>query len=175
MSKKSKVLLIVIMAIAVLALLTVLFIRHEDPKEPYSDNVVEEKTQEVDEEETEVKVEDVLPSLIKEGYKKTDEGYRISEFAEDVSSERTVNADGNKLEVTLKYDYGDGNAGMKKYFKQQDEAVYVMVSGFLANLGSKAGANDATMHYTIYVGGDKVRDGEMDLPQALEYQELLDD
>ncbi len=170
MSKKLKIILICLGCLLICALCVYLGASHDD-------RTPEEKATEIvqDEDRDVQTIESVLSTLVSEGYEKTEEGYRLSEFADDVKSERTVNAIGDQLDVVLKYDYGDKNAEMKKFFRKQDEAVCVMVSGFLARLSSRANAEYATMHYTIYVGGDMVREGDMDLQEAMGYQELAGD
>lgn len=170
MSKKLKITLISLGILLICGMCVYLGTTHGDRSE-------EEKTEEVvQDEDREVQtIESVLSTLASEGYEKTEEGYRLSEFADDVRSERVVNAIGDQLDVVLKYDYGEKNAEMKKFFRKQGEAVYVMVSGFLARLASRANAEYATMHYTIYVGGDMVREGDMDLQEAMGYQDLAGD
>jgi len=120
-------------------------------------------------------IQDALSSLEEEGYVKTEDGYVLEQSADGVGSVCTISADGNDLELCLKFDYGDGNANMKSYYQEQDEAVYVMVSAYLAKLADISGADATTMHYSIYVGDDKVRDDEMSLQEAQDYQKLAND
>lgn len=118
-------------------------------------------------------IENVLVSLIPEGYQETDEGYVISSFADDVSSKRVLNAKGNNLTAKLSYNYGNNqNEDMKDFFKTQDEAVCIMVSGILAKLASEADTDEGSMDYSIYVGGDLIREGTMSLEDARYYQTL---
>lgn len=126
-----------------------------------------------DSEEQELTIENILFTLTKEGYKETDEGYVISSFEEDVSSRRVVTAQGNNLFVTLSYNYGNNqNAEMIEFFKTQDEAVNVMVSGFLTRLAHEADAATASMEYTINIGGEQVVKDTMSLEDAEYYQSL---
>ncbi len=126
-----------------------------------------------DDEEQELTIEKILFTLIKDGYKETDEGYVISSFEEDVSSRRVITAKGNNLFVTLSYNYGDNqNPEMIDFFKTQDEAVKVMVSAFLTRLADEADAEVASMEYTINIGGEQVIKDTMSLEDAEYYQSL---
>lgn len=160
----------------IIAMCVCLGATHNDTaKEENTAEIVQNENRDVQENKDAKTIEDVLPTLVSEGYEKTEDGYSLSEFAEDVRSERVVNAIEDQLDVVLKYDYGDRNPEMKKFFRKQDEAVCVMVSGFLARMASRADVGYATMHYTIYVSGDMVREGDMDLQEAMGYQNLADD
>lgn len=118
-------------------------------------------------------LEDGLYVLAEQGYKKTDDGYKINKYGKRVSSERTVKADGNRLDVKLCYEYSKGRNGeMKKFYKKQDDAVYIMVSSFLTRVATAAEIEEGTMHYEIYIGNDLVRKGEMNLEEARKYQEM---
>lgn len=118
-------------------------------------------------------LEDFLFVLTENGYKKTQEGYKASEFSKDVSSERLVSAKGNHLNVSLHYNYPkDRNREMKTFYKQQDEAVNIMVSSFLTRVANAAESEEGTMHYEIYVADELVREGDMDIAEAREFQAL---
>lgn len=118
-------------------------------------------------------LEDGLFVLCESGYEKTDNGYKINKFGKNVSSERKVSAEGNKLSVELRYAYNnDRNSEMKQFYREQDEAVYIMVSSFLTRVATAAEVDNGTMHYVIYVADEMVREGDMDLAAARDYQQL---
>lgn len=145
------------------------------PAEPETD-IEQDVSEESQDDVKTFTIENALVSLIPEGYKETDEGYVFTSFADDVSSKRVITADGNNLTVSLSYSYGnDRNAEMKKFFKEQDEAVNIMVSGFLTRLATEANTEKGSMDYSIYVGGDLAVKGTMSLEDARYYQTLAVD
>jgi len=161
MKKKTKILAILAIVVLTGALFISYLGQNKEPDNNPTDNPVQGQS-----------IEDALPSLLEESYEKTDAGYVLTESADGVGSECIIDAKGNEMELCLNLEYGEGNSNMKAYYKEQTEAVMVMVSGYLTKLADISGAESATMHYLIRISGDEVCEGEMSLAEARDYEAL---
>lgn len=125
-----------------------------------------------DEDGTTMTLEEALPVLEVAGYVKTADGYKGTDDVDGVKSERLITAEGNHVTATLSYDYGSENKEMKKFYKKdENHAVSAMVASFLVVLAERANTTEGDMDYTIYVGGDKVVEGNMTLEEAENYMD----
>lgn len=120
-------------------------------------------------------LEEALPVLEKDGYKKTADGYVAEDSDADVSSRRVVTAEGNNVHADLSYTYTSDNAEMEKFYKTNEEAVSIMVSSFITRLASVTEVEDGTLTYVIKVDGKVAKEGQMSLAEAYEYRDMADE
>lgn len=107
-----------------------------------------------------------MPLLREDGWKADGLEYVLTTDDEGTSGEYRIAAIGNDATLTVAFDYGDGNAEMVKFYKDEPDAVKGIAGYWYMRATGVLGVYEGKVNYTLKVGDKVVGQGSMTFDEA---------